>query len=83
MEILQNKITNTVLWIKQGVDFNANYTIELKIVLPELYLTKKLMWSFHVDDSQGNHRYYVILVIDVLSGLKVELFLYNYNIRVN
>ena len=42
MEILQDKITNTVLWIKQGVDFNADYTIELKIVLPELYETKKI-----------------------------------------
>ena len=39
--------------------------------------------NFHVDDSQTNHRYNMILDCDILYELKTDLFISYYTIRRN
>ena len=52
----RTKKTNLFRWITEGGDFNNNYTVKVEIVIPESDVKKSVTWSFHVDDSQGNHR---------------------------
>ena len=59
----------------QGGDFNTNYTSKVGIVLPELYATKIVMQTFHVDDLYGNNRHNIILGRDIWSKLKIYLCL--------
>ena len=59
----------------QGGFFQTNYKSNLEVVLPEFDAAKSMKWEFHVDDSQGDHNYNMILVRDILSELKIDLFL--------
>ena len=56
---------------------------KVEIVLPELDAMKSITWNFHVDDSQGNYKYNMILGSDILSKLQIYLFLFNSKIGVN
>ena len=49
----------------------------------ELDATKSMTWKFHVDDSQGNNRYDMMLGCDIMPKLKIYLFLSNNKSRVN
>ena len=42
---------------------------------------KIVTWNFHVDDSQGYHRYNMILVCEIFSELNIDLCFYNNTIR--
>ena len=44
---------------------------------------KRVKCNFHVDNLQSNHRYDIILGLDILSKLKIDLCLSNYTIKVN
>ena len=37
------------------------------------YAMKSMKWDFHVDDSQSDYMYYMILCRDILSKLKIDL----------
>ena len=41
------------------------------------------MWNFHVDDSQENARYDIILGRDVVPEIWIYLYISNYTIRGN
>ena len=49
----------------------------------DIYREKGLTWNLYIDDSHGKHRYYMILGHDILSGLKIDLFLSYNKIRGN
>ena len=61
------KMTKTICWSIQRDKFNTNYNIKIEIVLQKLYAKKIVMWNFHVDDFKVNHRYNIILGLDILS----------------
>ena len=42
-----------------------------------------MMWNFHIDDSQGCHRYDMILRCDIFSELNIDLCLSNNTGKVN
>ena len=46
-------------------------------------MTKSVTYNFHVYDSQGNHKYDMILGSHILSELKIDSCLFNNTIRVN
>ena len=69
--------------ITQGGDFLTTYKINVELVLPELDATKSVMWSFHVDDSQKNSRYGMIIGKYLLLELKLDLCFSNYTIKGN
>ena len=46
-------------------------------------MTKSITWILHVDKSQGNHKYYMILGGEILSELKIALCFSNNTIRLN
>ena len=48
-----------------------------------LYATETMMQNFHVYDNQGNHRYDMILVHNILYELRIYLCLSENTIRVN
>ena len=52
----------------------------MELVLPKLYATKSVTWNFHVDDSQKNSRYDMIIGWDLLVELKLYLLLSNHTI---
>ena len=57
----QNIKTKHIRLSKKGGDFNTNYTSKVEIILTDLYMTKSVMWNFHMDNSQGTHKYVMIL----------------------
>ena len=67
---LWKKTTKPVRWITQGGDFQTTYKSKVEIVLPELDATNIITWDFHVDDSQGNHKYGMILGRDIFPNYK-------------
>ena len=72
------KKTNLVRWSTQGGDLKNKFTTKVEIFLPELDVTKSVMWYFHLDDLQGHHMYDMILGLDIFSGLNMDLCL-SYN----
>ena len=54
-EKLRHKKTQPVKWSTQGSDFLTTYKTNVELVLPELNATKRMTWSFHVDDLQKIH----------------------------
>ena len=79
----RNKNTQTFKWSTQGGDFLTTYTKNVELVIPELDATKSVTWSFHVDDSQKNSRYDMIIGRYLLLEPKVDLCFSNYTIRGN
>ena len=59
------------------------YTTNVKIIPSELDMMKIMKWDFHVDDSQSNHMYNMILGRDILSKIKVDWIFYKYTVREN
>ena len=55
----------------------------MELVLTELDMMKSVTWSFHVDDSQKNSRYDMIIGQDLLLELKLDLCLSDYTIKGN
>ena len=66
---LHKKMTKSVRCITQGGDFHTSSKSKVEIVLTKLYGTKIITWNSHVDGSQGNHKYDIILGHDMLSKL--------------
>ena len=63
-------------------NFNTKYTSKIEILLPELYALKIVAWNFHMDDSQENHSYNIILGYDIWSKINNKLILLQqYNSR--
>ena len=46
-------------------------------------MLRSITWDFHVDDSQGNHKYDMILGRGIFSGLQRDPCFFNNNIRIN
>ena len=46
-------------------------------------MLRSITWDFHVDDSQGNHKYDIILGREIFSGLQIYPCFFNNNIRIN
>ena len=44
---------------------------------------KSVKWNFHIYDSQSNHMYDMMLGSDILSELKIDLYVFNHTIRGN
>ena len=42
-----------------------------------------ITWNIYVDDLQSNHKYDMILGRDILSKLKIDLWLFDHGIWVN
>ena len=78
-----NKNNKPVHWSKKVGDFNTHYTSKVEIVLPELDATKSVMWNFHLDELQGNHRYNIILGHNILFKLKNGLRFSDNTTRLN
>ena len=77
---LRHKKTQPVKWSTQGGDFLTTYKTNVELVLPELDVTKSVMWSFHVDDLQKHSRYDTIIGWYLLLELKLDfLFLWLYD----
>ena len=80
---LFHKKTQTFKWSTQGGDFLTTYTKNVELVIPELDATKSVTWSFHVDDSQKNSRYDMIIGRYLLLELKLDLCFSDYMIKGN
>ena len=61
----------------------TTYKTNVELLLPELDVTKSVTWNFHVDDSQKNSRYDMIIGQELLSYLKLDLCFSDHTIRVN
>ena len=70
---LRHKKTQAVKWSTQGGDFLTTYKTNVELVLPELDAEKRVTWSFHVDDSQKNSRYDMIIGQDLLLEFNLDL----------
>ena len=46
-------------------------------------MTKVIEWSFHADESQGNHKYKMMIVCEIFFKLQVDLCFYDNKIRSN
>ena len=55
----------------------------MELILPELYATKSMTWSFHMGESQRNSRYDMIIGRELLLELKLDLCFFNYTIKGN
>ena len=55
----------------------------MELVLPELDVTKRVTWSFHVADLHKKLRYDMIIGQDLLFELKLYLCLFDYTIGGN
>ena len=64
-------------------DFHINSKSKVEIVLPKLDTMKIITWNFHVDYSQGNHKYNMILRYYILSELQIDICLSDNTIRGN
>ena len=53
--------TKPVLLSNQGSDFNTSLPTKVEIFLPRLNSKIIVMWNLHMYDSQGHHRYGMIL----------------------
>ena len=51
----------------QGGKFQTKHQSDVEILLPELDATKIIICNFRVDESQGNHKYNMIMGHDMLS----------------
>ena len=80
---MRKKKTKPVHWSTQGVDFIASYIIKVENLLPKLDATIIVTWNLHVYNSQGKHRYYVILGSDILYELKKKSFSHKNKIMLN
>ena len=67
------KNTQPVKWSTQGGGFLTTHKTNVELVLPELDATKSMTWNFHMDDSQKNSRYDMIMGRDLLLELKLDL----------
>ena len=67
----------------QGGEFNINLINKVEIFLLEIDVVKSMMWNFHMDGSQGHHRYGMILGGEILTKLNMELCFSNNTVRVN
>ena len=76
-------MTKPVRWSKKGGGFNTNYTIKVEVVLHELSVTKSVMWNFHVNNSQENHGYNMVLGRNIFSELNIYICFYKNTIREN
>ena len=70
-------MSNPVCWSIEGVGFNTSYTSKVKILLPELNVTKSVTYNFHMNYSQGNHSH------NILTELKIYLFFFENTISLN
>ena len=75
--------TKPVRWSKQGDEFNTNHNNKVDSVLPELDAGKIVIWNLHMDNLQGNHRYYMMLGHNIISKLKIEIYFSDNIIRGN
>ena len=55
-------------WHTQAVSISTNLKVNIDMILPELSVTKIVMWNCHVDDSSEG-RYYVVLGRNILTAL--------------
>ena len=61
----------------------TTYKTNVELVLRELDAIKSVTWNIHMDDSQRNARYDIIVGRDLLSGLQLDLCFYYYTIGGN
>ena len=68
--IKKNNPTEDALmqWHTQAVSISTNLKVNIDMILPELSVTKIVMWNCHVDDS-AEGRYYVVLGRYILTAL--------------
>ena len=52
---------------------NTNFTSKVEIILPAIDAMEHMMCNFYVDDSQGRHRYCMIIGCCILSKLNIDL----------
>jgi len=67
-----NKSSHTT-WTTKAGDFTTNATCKLKFSLPEFYENRLVDWPVHVDESDGPHKYDMILGRDLLESLGLTL----------
>ena len=68
------KMATLVLWSTQVGELQTKYKSNIEILLPKFDATKIITWEFHVDNSQRNHKYDMILGRDIFSELRIGLF---------
>ena len=76
-------MTKLVHFSTQWCDCNTDFTSKIQILLTELDVRKMITWNYHVDESQGKHKYDMILGRDIFSELKIVLYFYNNTIWVD
>ena len=72
---LRKKKTKQVHWITQVGNFKENYMTNLEIIQKKMDAMKSVKCNFHMDDSQGNHSYDMILGRDFIQIKNILMFL--------
>ena len=68
---LQHSTSTT--WNTKAGNFTTNATCKIKFSLPEFYENRLVDWTAHVDDSDGPHKYDMIVGRDLLENLGLVL----------
>ena len=80
---LRKKMTKSVRWSTQVNEFHTNPKSKVDILIHKLDVTKIITQIFHEDDSQGNHKYNMIIGRYIFYELKIYLCFSNNTIREN